>query len=110
MSSETEKLSPAAQEALGEVNDSLDKIEEVGLPPHLMPNLRRIRDLMNSLDPDSRPYFSPKEEAARADFVESLVNFRDPNEKYKEGMTVTQAIEHLEKRTQEGLELVRAIM
>lgn len=102
------KEKPQIPEAAGRIHGILDEVEELGLSPYMKRKLDRVRDQVNALTSESRPYFSPLEEGARIDLFEMLQCWPDQDKEYTNGMTAAEAIKHLDKRTEQGLALTRA--
>ena len=57
------KEKPEIPEAAGRIHGILDFVEEGGVDPKTQALLDSVRDKVNALTPETRPYFSPKEEA-----------------------------------------------
>lgn len=92
---------------IGEIQEILDTMEADVNDPKVQKLIDAVRDRLHTMTPDCRPYFSPKEEAARIDLYQELLLIPDKNTRYFLGFKVHEAIKHLDLRTADGLDLTR---
>jgi hypothetical protein len=95
---------------LGKIQELLDNMEAQDPDPAVQKLIDSVRDRLNVLTPESRPYFSPKEEAARIELWQELSLREDKDSLYYLEFTVGEAMKHLDYRTSDGLSLTRLHM
>ena len=108
--SESNDYTELVEGLVGDSHQILDDVDEINTNQEIDTLLQELRDKLNMMTPDSRPYFSPREEAARIELIERLQLTTDYSAQYTEELTIGQAIKHLDHRTVTGLKLVRESM
>ncbi len=95
---------------IGKIHELLDTMEAQEPDPTVQKLVDAVRDRLHLMTPDCRPYFSPREEAARIELYEELLLMPDKDLEYFLELKVGEAINHLDHRTLNGLALTRLHM